>query len=92
MSTGGWLYTLLGRLVVDDPICRSQEGLDDCCAFCYASADRRCDTSHHEPGQTYQGRCLTPITVHDADCPWVKGVHVLHRKLGPHNRVTGDPF
>jgi len=65
---------LIGRLVDDNPITSSTEGLDDCCFFCgavplFTFTPTYAEWAHHE-----------------ADCAWVEAMRFLGRDLGRHTQ------
>lgn len=66
---------LLERLVDDDPITRSQEGLDDGCFFCGA-------------WENWDGHKTPPIPqAHFEDCAWIEAMDFLQR---PHPQHVVD--
>jgi hypothetical protein len=75
------LEDLIGRLIGDDPLTRSTEGLDDGCFWCGA------DTLW---GSGFVGGYWAD---HEPDCVWVEAMRILDRDLGKHTvRSTPSPW
>lgn len=66
-------HRLLVALLPDDPIGRSEDGLQDGCFWCCADVRYR-----------RNGPSSTEWIMHDLDCPWAEGRRILGLPIDPH--------